>query len=297
MSSNIILNRLNIQNEDNNKLTYKFPSNVTFKKDDTIALNHFSIYFSWFNISSKYNNNFFQYKWWYNTATLVTFDILIPNGYYSVTDLFEFIMSVMVKNNHYLKTTSGDNVYFLELITNPVYYSLEFRISSLAEVITLNGVEYNITTSTDVWIAGDWLPPTQFECPQIIIPSNNNFGELIGFSEGRVISQDTSTDIINKQFSFLNTQVPNMEPSSSFIVTCSLVDNDLGVPNNILHSFTVPNNTSFGDLNSPISDITYSCIKPGSYANLEIAIYDQNFDPLIIIDSNMLLKSLFLLHQ
>jgi len=292
MSSSIILNKNNITNSENNKLTYKFPSNITFGPTDTISLSHLNIYFSWFNISSKNNNNFFQYKWWDDNAVLVPYDVLIPDGYYSVGDLNEFLMSVMVKNGHYLVTSVGDFGYFIEIITNAVYYSIEFRLSSLSKFMTIEGMANNpqdITTSENLFIGGDWVPPDNFECPQIIFPSNNKFGELLGFEAGTTLIKDTSSDIINKQYSILNTKVPNMDPSSSFVITCNLVKNDMGVPNNILHSFTVPNGAQFGDLISPIDNLIYSNIKAGNYDEINLQIFDQNFNPLVILDSNMLI--------
>jgi len=65
MSSNIILTRDNIVNADNNHLVYSFPTPVTFKPKDTIAITSAILYYSWFNISgsTKNNNNFLQYKW------------------------------------------------------------------------------------------------------------------------------------------------------------------------------------------------------------------------------------------
>ena len=80
-----------------------------------------------------------------------------------------------------------------------------------------------------------------------------------------------------------------MEPSSSFIVTCNLVKNLMGRPDNIMYSFTVPNATGFGDLISPVNEIVYSKIKPGTYSEVTIEIYDQNYLPLEIVDNNMLI--------
>lgn len=288
MSSNIILNRNNVVNVENNKLIYKFPSNIKFTSGDTVSLSHLNIYFSWYNISAKNNNNFFQYKWWDNTGVLIAFDVLIKDGYYSVSDLNEYLMNIMVKNGHYVITSGGDYGYFIEFITNSVYYSVELRLSSLAKIMNINGTAHDITTSAEIWAAGDWLPPDLYTCPQVIFPSNNKFGDLLGFDSG-TISQDTTGDIINKQYSFLNSKVPNLEPSSSFIVTCSLVENNMGIPNNILHSFTVPNNTSFGDLISPIDTPIYSNIREGTYSEITLQIYDQNFNSLVILDSNMLI--------
>ena len=57
----IVLNSTHIvQDGLNNKLVYKFPNSVLLK-DKYIAVSSISMYYSWFNITSSYNNNTFSY--------------------------------------------------------------------------------------------------------------------------------------------------------------------------------------------------------------------------------------------
>ena len=293
MSSNIVLNRSNILNSGNNKLLYEFPGKITFEEGDQLAISHMNIYYSWYNISSRYNNNYFQYKWWDANGDLTSIHgITIPDGFYSANTLYEYFQKVMVQNNHYLLTDpsiGGDYVYFIEILTNITYYSIEIRLSSLCEeYVTNNNLLYPANAG---WIAppntldGNGEVVTHYATPQIIIPSNNNFGELVGFN-ANAIYQDTD---VQGQYSFLNDFAANMNPSSSFIITCSLIDNTLGSPNNILYAFTIPNNVSFGDLITSNTDVIYSKIKPGSYSNLRLEIQDEQFRPLQIIDPTMLI--------
>ena len=289
MSSSIILNKHNIINKDNNELVYKFPKSITFGKNDSISLTHLNVYFSWFNISAKNKNNFFQYKWWNELGELVPYDVNIPSGYYSLSDLNEFLISVMVKNLHYIVFNDSFG-YFIELLSNSVYYSIEIRLSSIGRYMTKDGIVYDITTSDQMFIPGNWIvPESSFECPEIIFPNNNLFYQLLGFQKGSSLIQNTIGDTFNKQYSFLNSEIPNMEPNSSFIITCNLIKNDLGSPQNILTSFTIPSGVGFGDLISPIDNVIYSIIREGIYDFISLKIYDQNFEPLIILDSNMLL--------
>jgi hypothetical protein len=292
MSQNIILNRSHIINKSNNRLRYQFPNKVTFTEGDTLAVSHMNVYYSWFNVSKKYNNSFYQYKWWNNAGDLTeTVDVVIPDGFYSIATLNEYLQSVMVKNKHFLKTPTskgGDYVYFIEILQNITYYAVELRMSSLCEsYVNLYELEYPDNAG---WIA----PPntivggetvTHYETPQLIIPSNNNFGKLIGFN-AQTIFQDTD---VQGQYSFLNNFAGSMSPSSSFIMTCSLIDNELGIPSDILYSFTIPNNVSLGDLITSNTDLIYSKIKPGSYGELRITIVDQDFNELEIIDPDMLI--------
>ena len=73
-----------------------------------------------------------------------------------------------------------------------------------------------------------------------------------------------------------------------YIVTCNLVDNNLSVPNNVLHSFTLPD-VAFGGQISGINEPIFSKIKTGKYRHLTVQILDQEYNPLQILDPNMLL--------
>jgi hypothetical protein len=289
MSSNIILNKKNIISESNNKLHYEFPRDIQFNEGDLISISHLNIYFSWFNISKRYNNNYFQYVWWDANGDLTQiFDVTIPDGFYSIPILNEFLQTVMIKNNTYLETIDGKNyIYFIELLTNSTYYSTEIRLSSLSQNMDFgNGLD--VYTNT-VNVPTGWVPPDTFQTPQIIIPSNSNFGELLGFKPQTIFEDLTEQPETNKKYSFLNDISPNMLPSSSYIITCSLIDNIMTAPNDVIYAFTIPNNVGFGDLISPQSDVIYSKIKAGNYRDIFLTIYDQNFTPLQIQDPNMLI--------
>ena len=127
-----------------------------------------------------------------------------------------------------------------------------------------------------------------YVCPQLIIPSSNSFGDLIGFSPG-VITFDSSNDIINNQYSILNNFAPNVEVQNNVIITCNLINNELGRPTNILHCFA-PINSNFGSSIQGVHEIFYSKIKSGTYKNLELNIYDQDYKLLEINDPNMVIN-------
>lgn len=292
MSQNVVLNRGNITNKSNSRLEYHFPRPVKFGKDDTVAISDLSLYFSIFNISKKNNNNFFQYKWYNNTDGDVTeiIDVVIEDGYYSIDSLYKYLQKVMVENGHYLETTDGNNyIYFIELLENATYYSSSIRLSSAAQVMDLTGEgNQDIIAESIVNPPTSWKLPSTFKTPQLIIPSNNKFGELLGFS-AQTIYKDTTGETTNKHYAFLNDIVPNMMPQSSFILTCNLCDNELSNPNNIISSFTVSGTSGIGDRISPISDVVHCKVKEGTYNSVIINIYDQNFEPIEILDPDILI--------
>lgn len=300
MSQNIILTSENLTNKDrgNNRLEYIFPQDVTFEKGDKVALSTINLYYSWFNISEKtYGNNFFQYKWFNNVDGQVTdiFDVVVPDGYYTIDTLYEYFQTVMVANGHYLELISGGTfMYFIEIKVNSTYYASSVRLSTVST--TYNFGNGNVAITDQVKVPSTWvIPDGIFVAPELIIPSNNNFGKLLGFQSGQTLQvpAGTSTQLTH---SHLSTTAPNMNPSSSFIVTCSLVDNPLAVPNNIIFSFSL-GSEPFGGSVIPFNstEMLYSYIKPGKYRSVVLQIYDQEFRPLQIRDPTMLMNLSFIL--
>lgn len=288
MSANIVLNKSNIVNlnKGNNRLSYIFPRDVIFNQNAEIALSGLHLYYSWFNITKANNNNFFQYKWFNNNNgdVDVIVDVTIPDGYYSIQTLYEYFQKVMVENGHYLELQTGNYIYFIEFLVNSTYYASEIRLSTISTTYDFGTGPEDITTDEIIKPPSGWKIPSSFKAPEIIIPSNNKFGELLGFNPQTLQVPDE-----NKQYmySFLNDIPPNIEPQNSYIITCNLVDNHLSIPNNVLYSFTLPD-TEFGSSLSPVNEALYSKIKPGKYHQLNIQILDQNYNPLHILDPNML---------
>ena len=281
MSANIILNKNHINNFYNSELRYEFNKPHTFNKGDTIAVSHINLFYSWFNITSYYNNNKFQYVWWDANGELTNIvDVIIPDGYYSVNTLNEFLQSIMVKNKHYLSNGSN-NIYFIEFLTNTTYYSIEIRLSSLK---TIEEFGNNVVLPSNA----TWILPIEYQTPKVNILSNNNFHKYLGFYPRSFFQDLTVQPASTSQYSFLNEFTPTIDPSSSFIITCNLVDNLLSSPSDVITAFTTPNNVNIGDLISLNSDIVYSKIKEGTYREIIIKIYDQDFNLMQIKDNNML---------
>jgi hypothetical protein len=112
---------------------------------------------------------------------------------------------------------------------------------------------------------------------------------MIGFNAQTLTKDLTIQPLLNSKYSILNDFVPDMLFASSYIITCSLVKNDLSIPDNILYAFTIPPNVGFGDIITANSDLIWSKVRPGTYREIVIQIFDQDFKPLTIIDPNMLI--------
>ena len=121
MSSNIILNKNHIVGSNNNKLEYVFPQPISFNSEKykpKIALSQLHIYNSWYNVnSSMYNNHKFSYKWWDMNGDLTeTHDVLLPNGSYSVADIYEFLQKT---SNKIINQVKGVNRVVYDISSKP----------------------------------------------------------------------------------------------------------------------------------------------------------------------------------
>jgi hypothetical protein len=272
----IILNQNNVvPNTLNDTYTYRFPNGSVEFQNDQVSVASISIYFSWFNISSattnsQYNNNAYTYTW-YDAGGATTYNVVMPDGFYEVVDLNAYLQREMVLNGHYLLDPAGQFVYYLELVVNQTYYGIQmnsFPIPTALPAFWSNpaGLTFPLVATT----------------PQITIPSNNNFGKVIGFNAGTYPAVVQSTD-----FSKLSDFTPQITPINSLILSCTLLNNKYSNPNTLLYSFTTQG-TPFGSLISiQVPQFAFVDIVDGSYTDFTIQFFDQNLNRIYINDSNI----------
>jgi hypothetical protein len=132
--------------------------------------------------------------------------------------------------------------------------------------------------------ATTWAFPTARTCPQVIINSTNNFKSLIGFKAGTYPAASSNTFQ-----TFLSTTTPTLSPVSSLVLTCSLCQQDLSTPDNLLFCFTA-GQTIFGDTiaMSP-SALSFCNIREGSYNFIDLTLVDQNLNAMNIKDGQMII--------
>ena len=273
----LILNSSNLDaNGYNNRYTFNFPvGSVHFKKGSKLALSSVSIYYSWFNISPVYNNTSFQFTFTTASGT-TTYTVNLPSGNYSVSNLNSYLQQFCITNGLYLVNGSGNFAYYLEILTNPTYYSVQvncypFPTSLPSGWTNPGGLTFPATAST----------------PQLIVSSTNNFGSVIGFAAGTYPSAVASTTQ-----SFLSTLTPQVSPVESLILTCNLLNNRYNVPNTILYSFS-PAGVSFGNIiQSSPNYAAWIPIQEGSYSNISVSFVDQNYGPIQINDPNLVVQLL-----
>ena len=273
MSFNLVLNSTNASSVNNDIFTYRF-INGGFKvlQDAEICVSEFVIPYSWFNITQIYNNNSFIFNDWFG----ISHEIILPNGFYQVSDINSFFINYCLNNGFYLVSSNGLNVVFNAFLTNATYYSnqiLSFTVPTLAQFNDPSG-NYAGWSLGNGWVG---FPPVS-TAPSIQI-LNNNFQYYLGFTTG--IYGGGTIDS-----SFLSNITPNATNVNSLIVRCSLITNNVSMPSDVLDSF--PITSTFG------SNIVYSPrfpkwvkIKAGTYNSLILTVVDQNFNTVYAQDPNV----------
>jgi hypothetical protein len=286
MPRTVILNQSNIvANTGNSVFEYQFPLGGISFKDELIAVQQISLYQSVFNITQANNNNKFAYQWVDGTIT----QVIIPDGYYELEDIMAYFRDVMTSNTHYLLNGDISYIYLLELVVNVSKYADQinsFQIS--AQIATDNG-----------WTLPDgatWALPTNIICP-IFIVQNNAFKNVIGYNAGNypsgvisgVAPAQIQTPTYDSTQSFLSSSAPQIVPQPSYLCLCSLVNNRLCIPSQLIYSLT-PSSSSFGTIYSiQISELAFNKIEDGNYTNLRFTFVDQLGNSIAFQDPNILI--------
>lgn len=282
MFSSIVLNSNNVVADGNgNKLVYTFPSSKTFK-DNSVVLDSMSLFYSWFNISSSYSNNVFQYTWINSAGTgYTTHTITIPSGFYSIPQLNAYIQSVFVTNNHYLVHSLTNKKYFLiELLENATFYAVQMNAYAINQA-------YLVSQGWSLPAGATWTIGATILMPQFVINSNS-FRDIVGFTAGSYPAMGTATGIT---YSALSSYCPQVSPVNSLIIRCNLISNNYTIPNDVLSAVNI--NANFGEIISyNNSNNALIKIRDGVYEKLELTICDQDFKNIQVIDKSMVIRLL-----
>jgi hypothetical protein len=289
MSYNLILNNTNAVGIYNTQFKYNFISgSFTINEDSHICISQIVLPYSFFNVNKTlYNNASMQYVWYYGAGLSQTYTVDIKDGFYSVSDLSNFLQQYMISQNQYFQNVNtGENEYFISISTNSTYYTNQIVCSSIPSTIPSGfiapsqGFNYNNGTNYG-------FPTSGYNyTPQVII-NDNNFGTLIGFSSGTYPSVSTQSSNSN-----LGDITPNLTTINSVVILCDLVKNECASPTNIMDSMTI-SNVDFG------SNIIYQpsyekwvSIQAGTYNSMNIQFVDQNFNIIQANDNNVMISLL-----
>jgi hypothetical protein len=258
----------------NSTYRYTFPSGSVRFKNSKCAIANINLYYSWFNITAANDNTQFQISWPV-PAGYTTYTVNITTGFYSINDLNEYLQQFCINNGLYLINASGQYVYYLELVANPVYYSIQLNTYPVPTALPAGW------TAPALWPGYPLLTLT----PRLIVP-NTNFTKIIGFNAGTY----PAASAVN--YSKLSDFTPQITPVQSVIVSCSLVNNKMSVPSSVLYSFGFTN-VSFGSvITVEPTQFSFIDIQDGNYPYFDVQFLDQDFNALQINDTNLIIQLL-----
>lgn len=258
----------------NNSFRYTFPQGSVKFQNSKVAVGNISMYYSWFNISAANTNNTFSFTW-PTFAGSTTYNITIPDGFYDIAGLNSYLQQYCISNGLYLVNPSGNYVYYLEFLANSNYYAIQFN-------------SYPVPTALPVgWTnPGAITFPVVASTPLLIVP-NTNFRLLIGFNAGTYPAIFQATN-----YSKLSDFTPQITPIQSLILACTLLSNKYANPSTILYSFS-PAGTTFGSIiQSQPAFPSWVDIADGAYSSFDIQFLDQNFNNVLINDTNIVVQLL-----
>jgi hypothetical protein len=265
MPQTIVLNKNNISDTTtNNTLVYKFPNSVQFK-NNSIALEAITMYYSWTNInSSPLSNNTFSYTWKVG-STVTSYTVTIPNGLYEISDINSYLQYVFIQNGHYLVNSSSQNVYYAEFLVNATTYGV-------------NIVTYAVPTS----LPSGYTAPSGFAgyptgssyYPVITIPAY--FNSIVGYTAGFTTSSGTNS----------STSTPQVQPNPTLFLTCSGISNKYTNPSTILYSITPT--VALGEvITERPNEKSYAKLVDGTYNQITVRILGSDLNPITRLDSAM----------
>jgi len=284
----LVLNASNVvEDGSNSSYVYNFPNSVNLS-DKYIAVSSVVLYYSWFNIDSKYMNNFFTYTW---TVGIVsnTFTINIPNGLYNIVDINSYCQWVMINNGHYLINSVGSNVYYFDILVNANRYAIQINT-------------YGVPTSLPV---GFTQPanfagyPTQLFNPTITIPLH--FNKIIGYTAGFTTNQNINNAYIppvnpgksqnyvakmGNKISYLSNISPNVQPNSSIFLSMSNINNPYSQPSSIIYSITPTVEIGSQIIERP-PNFMWNRLLNGTYNQLRIQFLGLDKQPITLEDPNL----------
>lgn len=284
----LVLNSSNLVNDGtNSSYVYNFPNSIVLT-DKYIAVSQITMYYSWFNIDSKYNNNRLTYTWTI-AGVSTTFTITIPNGLYNISDINNYCQFIMIQNGHYLVNASGSNVYYFELIVNPNRYAIQINT-------------YQVPTSLPI---GFTQPanfagyPTQTFNPIITIPSNFNIilGYTAGFASNNNVNNaytpptaSESNNFVTKNgvgtLSYLSNTYPNVQPNSSIFLSISNINNPYSQPSSIIYSITPTVAIGEQVIERP-PNFMWNKLINGTYNSIRVQFLGIDKQPISLRDPNL----------
>ena len=116
----IFMNSENSETSEHNVLVLKLTDKLDLRRGQkTVALSNLSIYYTWKNVKSSYNNNKFKIS-----APTCSEDFKLPDGSYSVSDIQDYFEYILKKHSESIDNPS------IRMYVNRIENRITFKIKS-----------------------------------------------------------------------------------------------------------------------------------------------------------------------
>ncbi|GMF66342.1 unnamed protein product [Phytophthora lilii] len=165
MASFLKLDSTNIvQDGYNSTWKYSFPGSAADFHDVVCAVQSISMYNSEYNIDSfQFQNTTFKIEVPTAAATSIV-SVNLPDGIYTYADINRSIQTALVNAGAYLINASGENVFYIQLSENSVYYAAQFDFSPTPTTLPTAGGTWT-RPSTGLYSTGGTGLPTTTRVP------------------------------------------------------------------------------------------------------------------------------------
>lgn len=201
---------------------YSFPGSAADFRDVVCAVQSIAMY----NIDAmQFQNTTFKVEV-PTAATTSTISITLPDGIYGYADINRSIQTALVNAGAYLIDSSGNNVFFIKVSENSVYYACQVDFSP-----TPTAIGTYTRPATGLYSAGGTGLPTTTRVPRLII-DNAAFESVLGVTTGTYPSAPAT--VASAQ---LSNVIPQIHPTSSYILRCGLIKNEYVASGDIVSAF------------------------------------------------------------
>jgi hypothetical protein len=276
-SNTLILNSSNIIGSNNNIFQYNFiNSGFYIPEGSEISISSVQIPYSFYNVSSFYDNRKFTIRWPVG-ASFTDYNVVLDEGFYTINDIQNFIQNFCITNSLYFIDANGDYIYFIYLAYNITAYKIQLIVSPVPTVA--------LTPATVIVPSGFPTRPTTNASTPLFIVNDNRFGSLLGFNIGTYPSAFQSSS-----FNRVSDYTPKGSNINSIVIRANVVENSVTMPSDILDSFGIPLGSQFGsNINYEPSFQKWVSIRSGNYTSMIITIQDQDYGDMKILDPNSII--------
>jgi hypothetical protein len=272
MAFTLCLNSSNVVSGSNNTtFKYNFLGGNFTAKNYEICLGSVTIPYAWYNVSTFYANTNFTITFPTTASTTTAVNVTLPDGFYSVNDIQNYIQQVCINNGFYLIDGAGNFVFYTYLTYSSTYYKVQ-----LVQTVVPNSLPATYT------LPANHQGFNALAVTPTLALGTNSIGSIIGFASGASYPSTPSAT----NYNILSTSTPQGSTVNSLVVRCSLVSNNVSVPSDIMDGFAI--NASFGS--NIIYDPTFEkwvTLKDGVYNSLSITFVDQNLNSFSSVDPSV----------